>query len=127
VAEKLCSLKMSGEGGSSEDLVVDGAPIKTGTITINGTTYDKYKAVINCGGCTHKSVNLPTSITSIMHEMISLSGMVSNGSSDFRPIPYLNANSSYNIGFYGGSTNISIETGTNYFASYTVYAIIEFY
>jgi len=84
-------------GGGTNEVV--GTPIAIGTITVNGTTYTKYKLVVDCGALPNNTQkNVPITLPSTRN-ILSVYGASTNPTLGMvYPIPFYNAaDASYSI------------------------------
>lgn len=95
--------------GGSADVV--GTPIKIGTITVNGTTYNKYRKILTSiiNYDSSNTYNFAHGISNI-HGVLSLTGVVSV-SGTYYFIPCVSSVLDYQIYMNINSTNISLGAG----------------
>ena len=113
-------------GGGAETV---GTPIKIGTITVGGTTYDKYRVVVDFGSLPNATVkNVNHGLT--FNRIISMYGTAKNttlSTANHLPIPNINpSNSIYSIALEIDSTKISITTNSDRTSWYGLITI-EYY
>lgn len=118
----------SSGGGDSSDVV--GTAKAIGTVTVNGTTYTKYRKVIDGGTVTYTDGMYEKAHgISNLHGVTSVCAYLVTGSGNYAPLPFL-ATSAYNasVNFVVTPTNLQVTAinGTS-LANTHLWCTLEYY
>lgn len=116
-------------GGYDNDVI--GVEQQIGIITINGTTYTKYRKIVDFGALPDTGVkNVAHGIDFTQYKCISLYGAATDNNGTVLPLPNLYYQNSttqiYNINLYLYGGNVRIETFTDR-STFVGFVVIEYY
>lgn len=102
-----------------------GTPEEIGTITVNGTTYTKYRVIVDCGVLPNNTTKtVQTGIPSI-HRPLSVSGVAFSSSNWVLVLPVVGNDLNVDLTLTNAST---IRLRSNFDASvYSAFVTIEYY
>lgn len=102
-----------------------GTPEEIGTITVNGTTYTKYRVIVDCGVLPNNTTKTVQTGISSMHKPLSVSGVAFTSLNWVEVLPLHVDNLSIDLSLMNAS---SIRLKSNFDASaYSAFITIEYY
>lgn len=102
-----------------------GTPEEIGTITVNGTTYTKYRVIVDFGTLPNNDTKTASTGVTNFHRLLSLSGVAFSSGNWGESLPLNVGNLSAALSLMNQNT---VRVVTNYDATaYSAYITIEYY